>query len=835
MIGPGATIRDIRLVERLGSGGMGEVFVGVQDTLDREVAVKAIRVDRRLDGAARRRFLREARILSQLEHPNICRLYDLIEVDGQDFIVLELIRGRSLRELVGESPSEAEKLDIAEQVVAALAAAHAISVVHRDLKPENIMVADDGTVKVLDFGLARRTAETEHPPSPVSEPPSEDVPPNAAVAEAGWTRLGDVLGTPRYMSPEQARGEALTAASDMYAFGLLLQELWTGRPPYGVGLTAEEMVQKAMWGDIAPAEGIDLQVTGLIGSLTVFEPGQRPTAAAAADRLRWIKELPWRRARKRATTAAVAALVLAAVTSTAGFFIARQAQRRAEAARTEAEAVNQFLRGMLASAAPDRQGIDTKVVDVLGGAAATVDSDFANHPLSRASVHFTLGETYLSLGVWPAARDQLESAAEIRRIELGPDHRATLKAQTLVGVALSNDGRWADAEASLRNTLERCRRALGDDDADTVAAGANLAVVLQRLNRYDEAEPMVRQEVGWKRRALGEEDGGTLDARLSLANLLARSGRSNEAEIAFRDILAIRQRVFGDDHPDTISTASNLAVLLGRNEARAAEAEAMFAETVERRQRVFGPDHPETLRTVDMQAVLLRRMGRYEEAEALSREVLERRLATLGQQHPDVLESKMTLAVVLTKQGRNDAAEALLRQTLEVSERTLGPDHRITLNTLGNLGNLLIVTGRYEEAEPVQRRILAGFRRTLGDGHPAVLSAQNNLARVLLGQDKVGEAAVLVTETLARQRDLLGPEHPRTLNTLGNQGVVFRRQGRTAEAEAAFGELLNASERIFGPDHPRTRQARQDLATLLRETGRPSDAAALEADEPRPR
>ena len=129
MIGPGATIRDIRLIERLGSGGMGEVFVGIQETLGREVAVKAIRADRRMDGAAKTRFLREARILSQLEHPNICRLYDLIEVDGQDFIVLELVRGRSLRDLVGTSLTHAVKLQIAEQVVAALEAAHAISVV----------------------------------------------------------------------------------------------------------------------------------------------------------------------------------------------------------------------------------------------------------------------------------------------------------------------------------------------------------------------------------------------------------------------------------------------------------------------------------------------------------------------------------------------------------------------------------------------------------------------------------------------------------------------------------------------------------------------------------
>ncbi len=606
MIGPGATIRDIRLIERLGSGGMGEVFVGFQETLGREVAVKAIRADRRMDGAAKTRFLREARILSQLEHPNICRLYDLIEVDGQDFIVLELVRGRSLRDLVGTSLTHAVKLQIAEQVVAALEAAHAISVVHRDLKPENIMVDDDGMVKVLDFGLARRAAKTESPTSRVSAPPSDDSPGSPAGVETDWTLLGDVLGTPRYMSPEQARGEALTAASDMYAFGLLLQELWTDRPPYGENLGATELVQKAMWGEITPVEGIDPHVAELIGDLTAFEPGQRPSAAAAADRLRWIRERPVRRARRRAVIAVIAALTLAAVASTAGFFMARQSQRRAEAAQAEAEAVNNFLRVMLASASPDKQGIDTKVIDVLNSAAERVDVDFARHPLSRAAVHQTLGETYLGLGVWSSAHQHFEAAAAIRRTELGVEDPATLSAERQIGVALSRLGRWAEAETALRDNLERWRRVAGDDNGNSVAAAANLAVVLQRLGRYEEAEPMVRQDVDWKRRTLGEADDRTLDARLSLANLLARTGRGEEAITELRHILQIRRHAFGEDHPDTLAVASNLAVVLSRSVGGADEASALFEDTAERRRRVLGEEHPETLRTLDMQAVMLR-------------------------------------------------------------------------------------------------------------------------------------------------------------------------------------------------------------------------------------
>jgi tetratricopeptide (TPR) repeat protein/predicted Ser/Thr protein kinase len=831
----GTMIRDIRLVAPLGTGGMGEVFLGHQETLGREVAVKAVRADRRMDATAKARFLREARILSRLEHPNICRIYDFIESDGSDFIVLELVRGSTLRELMAEPITDADKMRIAEQIIAALEAAHAISVVHRDLKPENIIVGDDGTVKVLDFGLARDIPRTADPADPTAAAGGAGLDADSDEwSRPDWTRLGDVMGTPRYMSPEQARGEALTAASDVYAFGLLMHELWTGSAPYGEGRDTTELVQRAMWGEIQPAHGIDPQVAQLITDLTAFEPGRRPSAAAAADRLRWIRERPARRSRRLAVVAVMAALAVAAVASTAGFLHARRSQRRAVAARAEAEAVNEFLRGMLASAAPDKQGIDTRVIDVLDAAAARVDADFADHPLSCAAVHFTLGETYLALGAGSAAHDHLDTSATISRVELGPDDPATMRTENLIGVALYVDGRYAESEELLRGVLERSRSILGDQHIDTVNAAANLANVLQKLGRYDEAEPMVRADVEWNRREFGEEDDHTLKARLRFANLLSRMGRGDEAEAEYRDIVSFRQRAFGADHPETLSATSNLAVLLSRDPNHAEEALAIFEDTVERRRRVLGEEHPDALRSLDMQAVHLRRLGRFADAERLTREVLETRRRSLGSEHPDTIDSEMSLAIVLTKQGRLEEAEGLFRGARARAERILGPDHRTTLNILGNLANLLVAGQRFHEAEALQRRLVDRFHRTFGENHPMVLSARNNLANALIAQGKIDEAAPLVRETLAADREILGSEHPRTLNALGNYAVVLQRQGDMKGAEKAFRELLGTSERVFGPDHPRTGRVRQDLATLLRETGRDREGAALEPSTGRP-
>ncbi len=282
--GEAQRIGNIRLIEKLGEGGMGQVFVGEDEKLGRQVAIKLIRPERRLDATARARFVREAQLLSQLEHPNICRLYDLIVTDDLECLVLELVRGESLRARMREGLTRAERCRVADQVTAALVAAHAISIVHRDLKPENIMLTPEGAVKILDFGLARtEKTQTLDPAAPESRMCEGNRPDRSG--DDGLTALGDVMGTPRYMSPEQARGETVTAASDIYSFGLILSELFTGRPPYRDELSMTSLRHHAEWGDTEPVRGLEQPLAELVGRMTAFRPRERPSAEAVAEKL----------------------------------------------------------------------------------------------------------------------------------------------------------------------------------------------------------------------------------------------------------------------------------------------------------------------------------------------------------------------------------------------------------------------------------------------------------------------------------------------------------------------------------------------------------------------
>ncbi len=780
----GTTVGAIRLVEQLGEGGMGEVWVGVDERLGRRVAVKAIRGERHLEERARARFLREAQLLSRLEHPNVCRLYELVEHDGREFLVLELVAGNNLRDLEREGRlSAAEKLAAAQQIVAALAAAHAVSVVHRDLKPENVMVTPDGTVKVLDFGLARSSADTISEASGSWKPavPGEGDVPSAV------TRLGDVMGTPRYMSPEQARGEPVTAASDMYSFGLLLQELFSGAAPYGEDHRPTILVQRAMWGEIEPARGLPPALASLVKDLTSFQPPDRPSAVEAAQRLQAIRDRPRRRLLRLVSSAAVLGLLAAVAGTGYGLWQARRSLAETREAQAQAEAVNRFLGEMLSSADPSRGGLEVKVVEVLDEASTDVERRFAEHPAILASVHHTLGATYRALGAYQPARIHLERAVALRRELRGDDHPETLASRAALAALTGDEGRLEEAEAALREVLEDRRRALGPEHVDSVESLRSLATVLEARGSYDEAGAALAEVAERFAAALGPEDPQTLGAQISYAAVLDRQGRATEAEAVQREALESAREALGEGHPTTLRAMADLAISLARQ-------------------------------------------GRFEEAEPLFRGAVDGRRAALGPDHPHTLTAASNLAVMLEITGRVEASTALQREVLESRRRTLGEDHPDTVASLGNLAASLIRNHQLAEAEPLLREAIAGATEGLGEEHPQTLMWRGNLATLLMRDGRLAEAERLARETLAVSEKVRGPESASTLQVLETLAATVARRGRPAEAERLHRDLIDRSRRSLGEDHRDTLKRLESFAAFLRSQGREAEAEALGAE-----
>lgn len=321
----------IKIDQLLARGGMGEVYSGVDKLLERPVAIKVMTAGLRMSADRRSAFLNEARVLSGLQHPNICQVYDFFEDRDKDVLVMELIEGKTLREALDQG-SVKDPLTIARQIASALVAAHERGIVHRDLKPENVMLTGEVQAKVLDFGLARPEAEVADNESDVTD------------IQPARTQMA---GTPGYMAPEQARSEPSSTASDLWSFGMLLSELLTGKRLFSTSASSIELIEQARQGDINLPANLPREETSLLRQLLLPNPLKRPTARAALHALDHIIDRPRRRLRAGIVSALLLVAVLAGWKYTSDLRheqqIAVQERERAEVARSEAEDLVGFM------------------------------------------------------------------------------------------------------------------------------------------------------------------------------------------------------------------------------------------------------------------------------------------------------------------------------------------------------------------------------------------------------------------------------------------------------------------------------------------------------------
>ncbi len=260
----GRTLQHYRIVEKIGEGGMGVVYRARDEHLKRDVAIKVLPPELMSDPERKKRFVQEARAASALNHPNIVTIHDVTSEGGIDFIAMELVAGKTLAQKIGRKGMRFDEvLKHAIQIADALAAAHAAGIIHRDLKPANILITESGHVKVLDFGLAKLT-------QPIIEEQSE-----VASSTALPTGEGRIIGTPAYMSPEQAEGKPVDARSDIFSFGSVLYELVTGRRAFE-GNTAASIVSEILKGEPQPfPSGIPQELGKIITRCLRKDPARR--------------------------------------------------------------------------------------------------------------------------------------------------------------------------------------------------------------------------------------------------------------------------------------------------------------------------------------------------------------------------------------------------------------------------------------------------------------------------------------------------------------------------------------------------------------------------------
>ncbi len=662
-------IGSFSVVRLLGEGGMGKVYLArQQEPIRRVVALKVIKAGRHTAKSAAR-FETERQVLALMRHPAIAQVYDAgTTPGGNPYFVMEYVSGSPITELCDrERLTLRQRLELFVEVCGAIQHAHQRGVIHRDIKPENILVSlQDGrpVAKIIDFGIAKAIAE--------------DLDLQGSLTEQGF-----VVGTPTYMSPEQADrslADDVDTRTDVYSLGVLLYQLLVGTLPlqptsvarFAYRIQNEDpippsrRVRTLESGEAALRRGTDAaglyrQLAGdldwIVMKALEKDRSQRYASVSelAADVGRHLHDEPvlagpptlsYRMRkyirRNRVLTAAAAVVLLGLVIGSAGVSVGLVRSLRAEErARQEAEksqAINEFLIGMLAAPDPARAGREVRVAEVLDRAAQDLGSRFAKEPEVEAAVRATLGRTYRTLGEMDKAGPHLAKALGLRERALGPDHPETIDSLGALANFQAEMGDAAKARELAERLVASLRRTRGENDSDTLRGQNLLARVLVAQGKPAEAETLARRTVEAQTRLLGEQHPLTLSTVNTLAGALWFQGKLGELEPMMRKTLEIKTRLNGPEHPEVLDLMNNLGQLLvGLN--RTKEAETLARRTLEIRRRVLGPGHPRTLDSMTVLAGALESQGRSAEATALYRQVWEGKKKALGENHPETQEA----------------------------------------------------------------------------------------------------------------------------------------------------------------------------------------------------
>ncbi|MCB9854701.1 MAG: serine/threonine protein kinase [Phycisphaerales bacterium] len=815
---PSDQIGRYKLLQPIGEGGFGTVWMAEQrEPVKRRVALKIIKLGMDTKQVIAR-FEAERQALAMMDHPNIAKVFDAGSTElGRPYFVMELVRGVSIIEYCDRERLDTKaRLKLFAKVCNAIQHAHQKGIIHRDIKPGNVLVTlHDGVPvpKVIDFGIAKATDQE-------------------LTSRTLFTEHRQVVGTPAYMSPEQAEmsGLDIDTRSDIYSLGVLLYELLTGTQPFAVQqlmsrgfgemmrIIREETPHKpsARWSTLGSAS---VQEASQIAERRRTDVGR--LGLMLRGDLDWIvmKCLEKDRRRRYETANGIAADIdrhladepLVAGPPSAGYRIRKFVRRHRASVLAGSFVAASLVLGVIGTtlgllwALDEKARAETAEAETSRRAAELQQvADFQSSQLSEISV--------ATMGV-QLRESIIEGATEANRDEV---------TKSLAGINFANIALGTLEENIFKRTFEAIDRDFGDQPLVRAQLLNTAGETLKKLGLLDTASDPLERALGIRRELLDDDHPDTLASLNSLGDLLCAQGRYDEAETRIQASLDGRRRILGDDHPDTLVTV-NLMGNLRQAQGRPAEAERYYREALDARRRTLGDDHPDTLISVNNMGIVLQAQGRLDEAEPFYREALESMRRTLGDDHPDTLVAVNNMGYLLTPQGKYDDAEPYFREALEARRRTLGDEHPDTLLSVNNLGFLLQAQGRYDEAEPYYREALDVRRRTLGDEHPKTLLSVNNMGNLLQLRGKYDEAELYYREALDARRRTLGDEHPDTLRSISNMGSLRLEQNRLDEAERYLRDALKRMQKVLGKEHPETLITEGKLSRLQAKRGPGAD------------
>jgi serine/threonine protein kinase/tetratricopeptide (TPR) repeat protein len=784
---PGSVIGRYELLEKIGEGGFGVVYVAEQrEPVKRRVALKIIKLgmDTRQIVA---RFEAERQALAMMEHPNIAKVFDGGATDsGRPYFVMELVRGIKITEYCDQSNlSTRERLDLFIQVCQAIQHAHQKGIIHRDIKPSNVLVTvNDGVPvpKAIDFGIAKATQ-------------------GELTEKTVYTQFQQLIGTPAYMSPEQAEMTSLDidTRSDIYALGVLLYELLTGKTP----LDHKDLVEAGLDGmrrmiqeqeplrpstrfsslqleertTTAKRRGMDPpkllhQLRGDLDWIVMkclekdrtrrYETANglaldvqrylkhEPVVAARPSQLYSIQKFVQRHRIALATTTAFACLLVAGViVSTWQAVRASRAEKAARADAVSRQAAYLFMASILDSVGPSRaKGRDTTMLrEILDDTATRLGRDLKNQPEAEADLRIVLGKTYADLGLSTNALEMTQRGLDLRRAHLGATNAATADALNNLGAIRYDLGDYAGAEDAARQALAIRMQLFGPNNTNVALSLNNLGYALATQNKFAEAEETTQQA------------------------------------------LDIRKRLLPAGHPDISMTLVNLAGIQWER-ARFSQVEESFHEAAQSFEKA-GNGVALGVVQANLGTVYARR-GDLEAAETIHTNTLAlRRKLFNGKDHSHLEISLTQLALVLISRGKLDDAENRLKEAVGIEERLNLGNHTEVADTLFGLGNVLARRGNWAAAEEEYQKSLTMRNEILKSEENAdAIDTLDALALVAIGSNDLVKAEQLFTRSVQAAKRSESPEYPAIIAPLWHLSWALRQKGDSAGSKTNSDEAL---------------------------------------------
>jgi serine/threonine protein kinase/tetratricopeptide (TPR) repeat protein len=790
---PGDRIGRYKLLQQIGEGGWGVVFMAEQEEpVRRKVALKVVKPGMDTKNVIAR-FEAERQALALMDHPNIAHVLDAGATEnGRPYFVMELVRGTKITDYCDQhSLTTDDRLKLFIQVCQAVQHAHQKGIIHRDIKPSNILVTTSGEgkplPKVIDFGIAKATTGLR------------------LTDKTLFTAFEMLIGTPAYMSPEQAALTSLDVdtRTDIYSLGVLLYELLTSTTPFDTrellkaGLDEVRRVIQ-IEEPVRPSTRLRTMIAAdltMAGRCRQVEPPK--LIRSLKGDLDWIvmKALEKDRTRRYQTAtglaediqhyladdavsarppsafyklqkvvlrnkllfAGIGIIVVLLITGLgiATWLLAGENRARHEAgiALAQAEAdkkiaqtqaaksheVTQFLEDMLQGVGPSyARGRDTAMLqEILDRAAKRVGNDLTNQPEVEAEMRGLIGQLYYQIGKFPESEQMLRTALAINRKLHGAESAESALSLNDLGMVFWKEGKLTDAERADHEALTIRQHIFGTNNADTARSLNALGSIYTDENRFTEAEPMIREALAIRRGLFKGDNLEAADSLNSLGLMLVGEGRFAEAEVTERELVAMRRRLSGNDNID-------LAVAL----------------------KVLG-------QAEGFDGKLDKEEASYNEAFAIEHKLLP-------DEHPYVLKSIANLGEIMRVRGNLPEAHAVLKAGISIQSKMLGEDHPDTLSSLGSLAQILEAEGNWTEAETVNRRALALWRNRAGDQNPSTLWEVGELVRDLAAEKKFPEAEQLLNEILTPAF----VAQPSSGDLLAMRSDLMARRGRWQQAAA---------------------------------------------------